>query len=295
MAQSRSMKRLGVFFFRWLAVVSIPFGLIPCAMLRGIVDDAGLPRLRVIEHLEVLIGLGVTPSERLQDLFHVTGTLTAMDQPWLLIYTMWLPSAWITFLALGLAKGRPLRPYVVNYYVLFYLALLPHLLLPTEPPWMALGGVERTTVAGAAFVRIDTNQVAAFPSLHVAMPVMFALVSRSLGMPKLSLLFAVFAALIGFSVVYLGEHYVIDVAAGVAHAWLSFRLVSWLGARVGSLPILAVAEPDTSIRAVERPGEAVHMSGGPARTPLRPAALTHAAATHAAAGAAPDVRTDSVA
>src|SRR5205823_1071596 len=75
--------------------------------------------------------------------------------------------------------------------------------------------------AGAA---VGQNDVAAMPSLHMAITVVIAMFAWSRDR-RLGLLGAVYAAAMGFSLVYLGEHYVTDVLAGVA-----FAAGSWVAA-----------------------------------------------------------------
>jgi hypothetical protein len=53
--------------------------------------------------------------------------------------------------------------------------------------------------------------MAAFPSLHVALPLTLALWAASRRHMRLGLVLGLYSAIIASSVVYLGEHYVIDV------------------------------------------------------------------------------------
>jgi membrane-associated phospholipid phosphatase len=47
-------------------------------------------------------------------------------------------------------------------------------------------------------------------------------------MPAIGWLFAVFAVLVSFSIVYLGRHWLIDVVAGLAFGYGVARLVAWI-------------------------------------------------------------------
>jgi membrane-associated phospholipid phosphatase len=101
-----------------------------------------------------------------------------------------------------------------------YLASIVFLLCPVEPPWMEIGSVRVLEVrAFIEYTGVDTNQVAAMPSLHAGLPAMlglFALVR--LGWRKTAYALFAYSAGVGFFVVYLGEHWVIDVVAGWALA-----------------------------------------------------------------------------
>ena len=98
------------------------------------------------------------------------------------------------------------------------------LAFPVRPPWMVDGEVVRVlfTRGWIEYASSDPNPVAAFPSLHVGIPAvigLFLLVhwpkARWLGYVSLG-----YALIVGFSVIYLGEHWLVDVLAALAVAWL---------------------------------------------------------------------------
>ena len=104
--------------------------------------------------------------------------------------------------------------------------------IPTAPPWWAgntgrLPHVRRImTEAGERFWgrywthlydSLSGNQLAAMPSLHFATSVMAAHVLSDVGSVEGAVGWS-YAALLGFALVYLGEHYVVDLAAGAALA-----------------------------------------------------------------------------
>jgi hypothetical protein len=98
-----------------------------------------------------------------------------------------------------------------------YLALFAFFIAPMQPPWMADGSVTRIlTLRVDGFVEIDTNPMAAMPSLHVGLPLVLAVWAKSRGHRLLARVLFLYSAAIGLSVVFLGEHYLLDVAgAGV--------------------------------------------------------------------------------
>jgi membrane-associated phospholipid phosphatase len=113
--------------------------------------------------------------------------------------------------------------------------------VPAAPPWLdaALGALppiphlvdtlytgQMPTLAGA----FDTNPIAAMPSLHVAFPTACALVGARAWRPSIAAALWVYAAGAMFSAMYLGEHYAVDVVAGVGVAYLSV----WAADRVGA-------------------------------------------------------------
>lgn len=130
--------------------------------------------------------------------------------------------------------------YVASILVLFYLGFAGYALYPAAPPWMAglnetIPPVHRIAVetvlrlpssapVGLAYTHFSANQVAAMPSLHAALPLLLALVLiRLYGVRLLPLL--LYPAAMGFNLVYLGEHYVVDLLAGYAVGLLAYLAV----------------------------------------------------------------------
>ena len=116
---------------------------------------------------------------------------------------------------------------------------------PTAPPWLASqwGAIPRLEhVAAVAYnstvpslhVVLDTNPVAAMPSLHAAFPVACALAATRVWGRYAAALW-LYACAMAFALTYLGEHYAVDVLAGallavLAHSSIVFwpRLLDWL-------------------------------------------------------------------
>ena len=117
-------------------------------------------------------------------------------------------------------------------------AFLFFLLVPTAPPWYAeqhgvLSGFHKiigTTLPSAVspyYDSLNPDPVAAFPSLHAAFPFLGFLALRRI-YPRAAWFAFGWCLLVWFSVVFLGEHYVVDVVAGIALAsatwWVMMRL-----------------------------------------------------------------------
>jgi hypothetical protein len=108
---------------------------------------------------------------------------------------------------------------------------------PTVPPWMSadqgklphltriIGNVWQSVASGQLDAVLNSNdgripienQVAAVPSMHAALPMLICLFLWSKWRHGRALL-AVYTVLMGFTLVYAGEHYVFDVLAGWALA-----------------------------------------------------------------------------
>jgi membrane-associated phospholipid phosphatase len=110
------------------------------------------------------------------------------------------------------------------------IGLVVYALVPTVPPWLAFEdlhmGPPVVHIAGRIYTgrlpelygTFDTNPVAAMPSLHVAFPLTCALIGWRAYGRRVGWWLVAYAALVAAAAVYLGEHYAVDVLAGVATA-----------------------------------------------------------------------------
>lgn len=172
-------------------------------------------------------------------------------------------------------RGRRLYwRYLISLMVVFYLGFAGYVLYPAAPPWMAglqdvIPPVHRVAVEtvlrlpasapiGLAYTHFSANQVAAMPSLHAAVPLLLALVLVHVWGWKAAPLL-LYPLTMGFNLVYLGEHYVVDVLAGYAVALVAYVLV-WVAPRIVPVrrqPHAARAAPVVLPRPVRLAGNAV--------------------------------------
>jgi hypothetical protein len=123
----------------------------------------------------------------------------------------------------------------VMTYAVFNIGASAYWVLPTAPPWWAASAEARGPEGEAAVRRMMVeygehfwgdgwgslysvfggNPLAAMPSLHFATSLMAALLLAEVG-PIAGALGFSYAATLGFALVYLGEHYVVDLIAGAA-------------------------------------------------------------------------------
>ena len=112
----------------------------------------------------------------------------------------------------------------------FDLGLIGYFAVPTAPPWWAaeqgrIGGLRRIMedvgrrfwgrLWGPLYGFLGGNPLAAMPSLHFATSVMAAHeLGETGGLP--AVLGWAYAGTLGFALVYMGEHYVLDLLAGLA-------------------------------------------------------------------------------
>jgi membrane-associated phospholipid phosphatase len=83
-------------------------------------------------------------------------------------------------------------------------------------------GYTLPSTLSAYFELLNPNPVAALPSLHAAFAFLaFLAVCRTY--PRAAAPMFAWCVAVSFSVVYLGEHYLVDVVAGVVLAGLSWK------------------------------------------------------------------------
>lgn len=181
------------------------------------------------------LGLGVPPTLRLQRLLRPPGEMRRFEK--VLVWTHWLwfavPHA-ATAYVLVRERERFGRAAATTYAV-FDLGALVYHLVPTAPPWYAaergrLGDrrtppVRRMMVEygeqfwkhrwGPLYSVLGGNPLAAMPSLHFATSVNAAHLLAESG-PLEGAVGWTYALTLGVALVYLGEHYVVDLLAGLA-------------------------------------------------------------------------------
>jgi hypothetical protein len=229
-------------------------------------DDSAAQERRVRIDYPILadrtLGFGQLPTVRLQRALARRGPngpeWQSLDR--VLVWAHW---AWFMVPHGSLAyilvrhRGRFPRAAVMTYAV-FDIGAALYWLLPTAPPWYAAsaagrGVAERREGVRSSEVMVEPevrrmmveygeffwrdgwgplysvfggNPLAAMPSLHFATSLMAALLLAEVG-PVAGTLGFTYAGTLGFALVYLGEHYVVDLFAGAALT----GAVRWLGPR----------------------------------------------------------------
>jgi len=204
--------------------VAAALATLPYIWLRGIADDAGMPREQVTLGLERLIGFGKPLSERLQDWLY-TGSVQPLDWVMCAVHLSWFLAPEIITVYVVVLRWDLFPQLAAVRLGVLYMGLIGFFLLPTEPPWMAVDVVRILEVANGEPLQVDNNALAALPSLHVALPAALMMWLWTVRLPKLALLLTLLTAMMILAVVYLGEHYLVDALAGLALAYIAVQLV----------------------------------------------------------------------
>ena len=204
-------------------------------------------------------GFGEVPTVRLQEL------LLRAEPQWydvlasVVYVTHYLALPVVTGCLWFLARGR-FPAWVTAVLVMTLGSIATYVLFPASPPWLAadldvIGPVQRVSAdgwaglnleaVGSALERLqgDSNPVAAMPSLHAAVPALIALFLWHGARWWLRAATCAYAVVMAWTLVYTGEHYVVDVAAGWLAAAGAVALTQMLtrlrDARPGSSPSAA--------------------------------------------------------
>lgn len=238
----------GKLFLRdWIPFLALFFAY---ELMRGYADKFGLPiHVTDVISIERIIGLGGLPTTYLQQLLH-HGPASAPDNVAtisVVFYFLHFPLPLAVGFLLWIHQRRFYYDFVAALIVLSMAAFVTFLLLPVAPPWWA---AQYGYVTGVLHLRdtgfdglvslfgfgknnylytyslysISSNDVAAFPSLHAAYPFLaFLFARRAFG--RVGWLMAAYTACVWFSIVYLGEHWVVDIIGGVVYASVAYLVI----------------------------------------------------------------------
>ncbi len=177
---------------------------------------------------------GVIPTVWLQDHLLRPGNPQWYDAVATLVYTSHFLATPIVAAVLWLRDRALWVSFIARVLVLSVAGLVTYVLFPAAPPWYAardgvIAPVIRASARGWIWLRLNhagnllsegqvaANPVAAMPSLHTAFATVIALTLASRCRSRYRLLLALYPLAMGVALVYLGEHYVVDVVVGVLY------------------------------------------------------------------------------
>jgi hypothetical protein len=192
--------------------------------------------------LDQAIGLGTVPTVWLQAHLY-SGRIGALE----IFATLAYVSHFFGPIALGLflsftRRSRAFGELMFGILLTSLISDITYLFAPTAPPWLAAkhgylppihhiikDSLVQLHLGGLAAMDGDPrhyNIVAALPSMHAAFPALMLIVALRHRLPRLVVGLVAFQLLsVTFSIVYTGEHYVVDAVAGAAYAALAYALV----------------------------------------------------------------------
>jgi membrane-associated phospholipid phosphatase len=183
------------------------------------------------------------PTLRLQDAYFTPGNPDFFD--YFMTFTHWsyfvVPH--VVAVILWYKKPKVFRRFLSAMTLMLAVGLAIYFLIPTNPPWLAPEPINSPSAAivyrimesvgkdlggglySASYKVIgESNPRAAMPSIHMAFTYLLVFAAFSFGR-KWGYLALAYSALMGFALVYLGEHYVTDLGVGIMCA-----VYGWYGA-----------------------------------------------------------------
>jgi hypothetical protein len=232
----------------WAPVVLV---LVVYNVSRGFADGLSAPNVTpLIEADEVMFGWftgGVVPTVWLQQQLYVPGVVQWWEIVVSVVYFSHFLAVPAAAVVLWVRSRAQWARYMRRWMVLTFAGLVTYFLYPAAPPWWAalpehgalIGPVERISTNGWDAIGLHSagntlnalqvsaaNPVAAMPSLHTAyalLVIVFFLPSvRRRWWPVL----LAYPLAMTFTLVYSGEHYIVDVLVGWAYVGAVFLLVS---------------------------------------------------------------------
>jgi membrane-associated phospholipid phosphatase len=184
-----------------------------------------------------VLGLGKVPSERLQKAFATEGQINRFERVLVWSHWIWFPVPHAALLYVLLRRPERFGAAAARVYATFDCGAVVYWLLPTAPPWWAasqgyLGHEDPLPIRrmmreygelfwgdrwAVLFEALGGNPLAAMPSMHFASSVMAARALAEVG-PVAGAVGWTYAGTLGLALVYLGEHYAVDLIVGAALA-----------------------------------------------------------------------------
>jgi membrane-associated phospholipid phosphatase len=186
--------------------------------------------------LERFVFGGNIPTLVLQHAFYRPGVVSPQDVVALFFYFMHFPLPILVGFVFWLRSRDHYHRYIAALLLMSFIAFATYLFWPSAPPWYQLQDVVKInnqTVSAlwgnrysvsAIYASFNPNQFAAFPSLHAAFPALAAVYAWS-RYRRLSIALIGWTGCVAVSIVYLGEHYVVDALDGFLYVAVAAALV----------------------------------------------------------------------
>jgi len=222
----------------WVVYVT---GFLLFIKVRLIADDVSPlpPQFEYVIRLDELMFGGHLPTLVLQDRLYELGSPSWAILALVVVYVSYAIVPHLLALIVTLRNSlADLWRYIAASMICYHAAIAVAIAAPTAPPWMAgqegytrhifrvtydvIVDADPATYVGT-YPIVDGNSVAAMPSLHMAIAVIsgYGLV---MALPGTGLVGVAYPILMGLALVALGEHYVIDILAGLLLAVLAWRM-----------------------------------------------------------------------
>jgi membrane-associated phospholipid phosphatase len=260
----------------------VPFLLLFFAyeVMRGFASKTGFAP-HDLSGLERLLFAGNLPTVVLQRAFYDPHQIRLLDVVTICFYFMHFVLPVVVGFVFWLGSREHYWRFVSALLLMSFLAFVTYLFFPSTPPWLQFPHLvhkisnETITKWGISYYtspiysNLDPNRYAAFPSLHAAYPTLAVVFAWRRYRP-LAIGLLVWAACVWFSIVYLGEHYAVDVLCGFVFVAVAVFVVQRFKRRpepaaaleASGLPDALDEETGELVRVVVRGDSDVHQVSG---------------------------------
>jgi membrane-associated phospholipid phosphatase len=205
--------------------------------MRGFASKTGFPP-HDLSGLERAVFGGTIPTLGLQKAFYQPGVVGIQDVIAMVFYFMHFVLPIVIGFVFWLNSREHYRRYIAALLLMCLLSFVTYLFWPSAPPWYQLHDVVKIndqtvhalwgfTYVSPIYHSFNPNQFAAFPSLHAAFPAL-ATVYAWPRFRALAIGLLLWTAAVAVSIVYLGEHYVVDAVAGFVYVAAAALIVEWV-------------------------------------------------------------------
>ena len=205
--------------------------------------------------IERALFFGTIPTLELQHAFYHPGVVSWQDVVGMFFYFMHFPLPIVVGFFFWVNSRDHYRRFIAALLLMSFLAFATYLFWPSAPPWYQLHDVvkinDKTVNAlwdsqyfvSDIYHSFNPNKFAAFPSLHAAFPALAAVYAWST-YRALSVGLIAWTAAVMLSIVYLGEHYVVDALDGFVYVAVAAAIVELVSRRIAPrTPAVTPARP----------------------------------------------------
>jgi membrane-associated phospholipid phosphatase len=211
--------------------------------MRGFASKTGFAP-HDLSGLEQAVFAGTLPTLTLQHAFYHVESVSPQDVIAMFFYFMHFPLPILVGFVFWLRSREHFHHFIAALLLMAFLAFVTYLFWPSAPPWyqfqegkvpdaMVVHKILNETVdkfwgknyfVSPLYTHLNPNQFAAFPSLHAAFPALAAGYAWN-RYRALAIGLIVWTAAVLLSIVYLGEHYLVDAFAGFVYVAVATALV----------------------------------------------------------------------
>jgi PAP2 superfamily protein len=257
-----AMGRGKTFLADWLPFLLLFFAY---EAMRGFASKTGFAP-HDLSGLERAVFGGTLPTLTLQHQFYDPSRVGWQDLVAMFFYFMHFPLPIVVGFIFWVRSRDHYRRFIAALLLMCFIAFMTYLFWPSAPPWFEFSATRvapgdvvhkilnetvdklwgKNYIVTPLYTRLNPNQFAAFPSLHAAFPMLGAVYAWRRYRWLSVALIAWSLCVIG-SIVYLGEHYVVDALDGLLYVFAAMILVEafmrWRSRRQAAPPTSAGTNP----------------------------------------------------